>query len=421
MVLMKEYASRQEMLADLVPADATVAEIGVFAGDFSEWMLKNLKLKKFYAIDPYTSTIGVMGSGNQDGFGMEYFELELLRGFVLSRLSQYPAFEHRREFSHAFFESQEDGSLDAVYLDGDHSFEAVRDDLDMARHAVKEGGWIFGHDYARHPTKGNPEITHEVKPVVDEFCEKHGLTLHAVTNDGIRSFAIQNTNKYKFCIVSVSDRPSLYVNTFSLMQKYAQKHTYSLQLHTQILDKDRHPSWSKIPALKFALQNTSFDYVVWMDDDIVITNPDISLSHFVDKYNFRKAKASLLVSADMPNEPSTFMNCGILFLKAQSPTTMEILNSVWAFGDINPLTKQSFSWEQEAFNFLYRYGNREDFSIIPLPNFQAPARFQFNQTVTWKPGYFSAHLNNGPLPIKLQTFELLKKVCAFDEVGLRSA
>jgi hypothetical protein len=413
MVLMKEYASRQDMLADLVPADATVAEIGVFAGDFSEWMLKHLKLKKFYAVDPYTSTIGVMGSGNQDGFDMEYYELKLLQGFVQTRLGHYPAFEQRREFSHSFFESQDDGSLDAIYLDGDHSFDNVRGDLENARRVVKEGGWIFGHDYDTHPEKGNPAITHAVKPVVDEFCEKNGLTLYALSNDGVRSFAIQNTKKYKFCIVSVSDRPDLYTKTFPLMQSYCKKHSYNLHLHTSVLDKDRHPSWSKIPALSLALQENAFDYIVWMDDDIVITNPDIPLSHFVDKYNFRKIKATVLVSADMPNEPSTVMNCGILFLKAKSPIANALLQSVWQFADMCPMTRIGFSWEQEAFNFLYRYGDREDFSIIPLPNFQAPARFQFNQTVTWKPGYFSAHLNNGALPIKLQTFELLKKVCKF--------
>ena len=407
---MKQYETRQEMLADLVPADGVLAEIGVFAGDFSEWMLKHLKPKKLYGVDPYISTIGVMGSGNQHGFDMEYFDLALLYGFVQSRLQPYPAFEVRRVMSGKFFHEIDDGSLDAVYIDGDHSHETVRGDLEAARYAVKEGGWIFGHDYALHPEKGNPEITHTVKDVVDEFCEKYGLSVYALSNDGIQSFAIQNTKKYKFCIVSVSDRIELHSKTFPLMHKYCSKHGYALQLHRALLNTDRHASWSKIPALQVALQDNTFDYVVWMDDDIVITNPDIPLSHFVDKYNFRKAKATLLVSADMPNEPSTSMNCGILFVKAKSTAVLPILHAAWTYADACPMTRKGFSWEQEAFNFMYRYGDREDFCIVPLPNFQAPARFQFNQTLSWKPGYFSAHLNNGPLPIKLQTFCLLEKV-----------
>jgi hypothetical protein len=410
---MKEYESREDMLKDLVKPGSTLAEIGVFAADFADWMAKNLALKKFYGVDPYISTIGLMGSGNVHGFGMEHFEIELLHGFVKNRMAAYPEYEHRRVFSGDFFNSMDDGSLDAVYIDGDHSFEAVRNDLELARHAVKEGGWIFGHDYEGHPTKGNPELTHYVKSVVDEFCEKYGLSVYAVTNDGVRSFAIQNTKKYKICIVSVSDRPPLFTKTYTLLNRYAERHGYTTRLHTEVLAKERHPSWSKIPALKLALQDSNYDYIVWMDDDIVITNPEIPLSHFIDKYNFRKSKATLLVSGDMPNEPSTFMNCGILYMKASSAGCMNLLDSAWAYGDLCPLTQQNFSWEQEAFNFMYRFGNRDDFLIIPLPNFQASARFQSNPAVTWKPGYFSAHLNNGPLPIKLMTYELLNKLCKF--------
>lgn len=410
---MKEYESREQMMKELVKPGSTLAEIGVFAADFAEWMAANLELKKLYGIDPYTSTIGFMGSGNVHGFGMEHFELELLYGFVNNRMAAYPHYEHRRIFSGEFFTSMDDGSLDAVYLDGDHSFEAVRNDLELARHSVKEGGWICGHDYEGHATKGNPEMTHYVKSVVDEFCLQYGLSVHAVTNDGVRSFAIQNRKKYKVCIVSVSDRPPLYTKTFSLMEAYANKHGYETRLFTEVLDKDRHPSWSKIPALRLAIQESLYEYVVWMDDDIVITNPEIPLSHFIDMYNFRKNKACLLVSGDMPNEPSTSMNCGILFVKAKEPKTTGLLNAVWNHADAFPLLKHHLSWEQEAFNFFYRFSERDMFHIVPLPNFQASTRFQSNPLVTWKPGYFTAHLNNGPLPIKLMTLSLLSKVCKF--------
>ena len=409
---MKEYDTRKEMLADLIPQASVLAEVGVFAGDLSHWMVKALKPKKLYAVDPYSSTIGVMGSGNENGYGMEFFDLELLHGFVKHRFLDHPEVELRREFSGPFFKEIGDGTLDAVYIDGDHSIQGVTEDLTAARLAVKEGGWIFGHDYVLDPVKGNPEIKHVVKEAVDAFCAKTGLTVSAVGKDGLHSFAIQNTNKYKICLVSVSDRPVLYSKTFPLIQSYATKHGYDVRLHDQVLSKDRHPSWSKIPALKLALQEKKYDYVVWMDDDIVITNPEIPLSFFIDKYAFRTSPASVMVSSDMPNEPSTSMNCGILFLKAND-MGQHILDSAWAYGDMNPILQQNLSWEQEALNFLYRYIMREKFLIIPLPNFQATARFQYNTSVTWRPGMFSIHLNNGPLPIKLQTFELLKKLGLF--------
>lgn len=39
------------------------------------------------------------------------------------------------------------GSLDAVYIDGDHSEEAVRADIRAWLPKIKPGGWIGGHDY----------------------------------------------------------------------------------------------------------------------------------------------------------------------------------------------------------------------------------------------------------------------------------
>ena len=43
----------------------------------------------------------------------------------------------------------EDGSLDFVFIDADHSYEAVRRDIDAWRSKVRAGGWLGGHDYNR--------------------------------------------------------------------------------------------------------------------------------------------------------------------------------------------------------------------------------------------------------------------------------
>lgn len=41
-----------------------------------------------------------------------------------------------------------DGSLDLVFLDGDHSENGVRMDVHMWRPKLRRGGWLAGHDYA---------------------------------------------------------------------------------------------------------------------------------------------------------------------------------------------------------------------------------------------------------------------------------
>lgn len=42
-----------------------------------------------------------------------------------------------------------DDSLDFVFVDADHSYEAVLKDITAWRSKVKPGGWLGGHDYNR--------------------------------------------------------------------------------------------------------------------------------------------------------------------------------------------------------------------------------------------------------------------------------
>src|SRR5688572_3661132 len=45
----------------------------------------------------------------------------------------------------------EDGTFDFVFIDADHSYEAVRTDIERWTPKVRKGGWIGGHDF--HGTK----------------------------------------------------------------------------------------------------------------------------------------------------------------------------------------------------------------------------------------------------------------------------
>ena len=63
----------------------------------------------------------------------------------------------------------EDKSLDFVFIDADHSYEAVKEDLEAWFPKIKDGGTIAGHDY------GNP--SNGVKPAVDEFFLEKNLEI----------------------------------------------------------------------------------------------------------------------------------------------------------------------------------------------------------------------------------------------------
>jgi predicted O-methyltransferase YrrM len=42
-----------------------------------------------------------------------------------------------------------DGSLDFVFIDADHGYEAVADDINRWAPKVRSGGWVGGHDYSK--------------------------------------------------------------------------------------------------------------------------------------------------------------------------------------------------------------------------------------------------------------------------------
>lgn len=66
--------------------------------------------------------------------------------------------------------------IDYLYVDADHSYDAVRDDLRAWVPHVKPGGLILGDDYGHHSFPG-------VKTAWDEFEQAHGLTLTRYQSD----------------------------------------------------------------------------------------------------------------------------------------------------------------------------------------------------------------------------------------------
>lgn len=69
------------------------------------------------------------------------------------------------------------GLVDFVFIDGDHSYEGVKGDIDAWRTKIIEGGILSGHDYA---DPNNPQFG--VKKAVDEAVLIHGWKLELGEN-----------------------------------------------------------------------------------------------------------------------------------------------------------------------------------------------------------------------------------------------
>lgn len=77
------------------------------------------------------------------------------KALVVSRLKRFGGRVKMMEaLSPAVADTFKANSLDFVYIDGDHSGEAVRADIEAWLPKVKPGGYICGHDYDRKKWPG---------------------------------------------------------------------------------------------------------------------------------------------------------------------------------------------------------------------------------------------------------------------------
>jgi len=140
----------------------TGAEIGVYRGEFTEEFCKvGLTI---FAVDPW---MGYSGAGRSEK-SQEMQEINLRH--AAKRLSPYKNCRLVRKTSIQALNDFADNSLDFVYIDGDHRFKAVAEDISEWYKKVKPGGIISGHDYFCTNPKANNVIC-QVAPIVDAFIK----------------------------------------------------------------------------------------------------------------------------------------------------------------------------------------------------------------------------------------------------------
>ena len=143
-----------------------VAEVGIGYGLHARSILDNTSIDKLYLIDPmqwYPNDAFPIDVINHGGFE------ELVKHIKLHLAKHESKYEWYRQTSTSVTNEQiPDESLDAVFIDADHSYEAVSADLPFWFKKLKKGGWLLGDDY-----KGFPGT----KKAVDEFANKNSLFL----------------------------------------------------------------------------------------------------------------------------------------------------------------------------------------------------------------------------------------------------
>jgi len=142
----------------------TGVEIGVFRGWHSKLLLDNWAGKKIWGVDCYRQIPFFLDGVDVNKFHYSPKMWASVKATGEATLAPYgDRFELIHKDSEKASERFDDGSLDWVYVDDGHFFEAVIRDIDFWERKIRPGGVIAGHDYYDEHTA----CTVEVKMAVD--------------------------------------------------------------------------------------------------------------------------------------------------------------------------------------------------------------------------------------------------------------
>lgn len=158
---------------------AVGVEIGVEKGDYSKILSKANPGVKLFCIDPWKVYRRWNEEKNQEVLDKNF-------KITKKRLTPYNC-EVIRKSSTGALTDFAPKTLDFVYIDGNHTFDYVWEDLNGWSKVVKAGGIVSGHDYrSRHKEHNGVTVA------VDKYIKEHSLKLFTTVKGGQSSWFFVN-------------------------------------------------------------------------------------------------------------------------------------------------------------------------------------------------------------------------------------
>lgn len=159
------------------------AEVGVYRADFAVELLNSWHGSRLYLVDPWEHLNGYLDSWN-----LSSEEMQAIYQHAAAKLAPYrDRVEVMRMTSDEAALRFGEGDLDFVYIDANHGYTNVLQDLKLWFKSVRIGGLVSGHDYFNaladenlEPIRTSDEraapgadklTSYGVKAAVDEFCD----------------------------------------------------------------------------------------------------------------------------------------------------------------------------------------------------------------------------------------------------------
>lgn len=170
-IILNHFSRRKEFIQMLAERGVEKGvEIGTDRGKYAEQLFQGIPGLKLTCVDPwlpYTEGEEIHDQANIDQIHQE--ALKRLSPYS-SKLMKMPSAEAVRWIP--------DDSLDFVFIDGNHSYENVLEDITEWTKKVKPGGIVAGHDY-KEDKVNNYGVVEAVQKYTKENNISPWFVLHA--------------------------------------------------------------------------------------------------------------------------------------------------------------------------------------------------------------------------------------------------
>jgi hypothetical protein len=167
----KHRRRRWDCVASRVSAGAIGAEVGVYDGGMSKSLFNLIPGLRLYMVDRWIEYTPKQIAGDPGAVMTRY-------GRKVWKAIKAKAFKAVAGCNATIIVSDsadaaatiDDGSLDFVFIDGDHSYDGIKRDILAWLPKVKTGGWLIGHDYT---TRGGVmRAVNELGMVIEQDSDK---------------------------------------------------------------------------------------------------------------------------------------------------------------------------------------------------------------------------------------------------------
>ena len=138
----------------------TIIEIGTFQGEAARILSENFKDAKIFTVDPWMSGWDDLDWTSKDP---DMKEVEYSYDTLTKNNDNIIKIKMKSE---DFSKIISDNSIDLIYIDGDHRYEGITNDIACWKSKVKKGGYLGGHDYNEYATESI------IKAIRENFPDK---------------------------------------------------------------------------------------------------------------------------------------------------------------------------------------------------------------------------------------------------------